>query len=102
MLIPGDARPQSFKTSAELMDLLAGNDRVRQTITWKLAQFAVGRPLDAADAGTVRSIHQAAWKAGGRWTDLVTALVSSDLVMMTRSQPDIEKGEKRQRDDDSK
>jgi hypothetical protein len=102
MLIPGDARPQTFKTSAELMDLLAGNDRVRQTITWKLAQFAVGRPLDAADAGTVRSIHQAAWKAGGRWTDLVTALVSSDLVMMTRSQPDIEKSGKQQRDDDSK
>ena len=70
------------------MNLLADSERVRETITWKLAQFAVGRPLDAADAMTIRSIHQAAWKAGGTWTDLVTALVSSDLVMMTRTQSD--------------
>ncbi|HAB12803.1 MAG TPA: hypothetical protein DCE47_14050, partial [Planctomycetaceae bacterium] len=102
MLIPGDARPRTFKTTAELMDLLAGNDRVRQTITWKLAQFAIGRPLDAADAGTVRSIHRAAWKAGGRWTDLVTALVASDLVMMTRTQPDVESGGNQRRADDTK
>ena len=102
MLIPGDARPRTFKTTAELMDLLAGNDRVRQTITWKLAQFATGRPLDAADAGTVRSIHRAAWKAGGRWTDLVTALVASDLVMMTRTQPDVESGGNQRRADDTK
>ena len=57
-------------------------------MTWKLAQFAVGRPLGAADAASVRSIHQAAWKAGGSWSDLVTALVTSDLVMMTRTQSD--------------
>ena len=33
-------------------------------------------------------MHQVAWQAGGTWVDLVTALVSSDLVMMTRTQSD--------------
>ncbi len=92
VLLPGDSKPRAYRSSGELMDLLAGSDRVRQTITWKLAQFAVGGRLGAADARTVRSIHQAAWKAGGRWTDLVTALVTSDLVMMTRTQSDTEGG----------
>ena len=92
ILLPGEAKPRAYKSSAELMNLLAGSDRVRETITWKLAQFAVGRPLGAPDAAAVRSIHQAAWKAGGRWTDLVTALVTSDLVMMTRTQPDSRDG----------
>jgi len=86
--MPGASRPIPFKTSAELMNLLAGSERVRATMTWKLAQFAVGRPLGAADAASVRSIHKAAWKAGGSWSDLVTALVTSDLVMMTRTQSD--------------
>ena len=92
ILLPGEAKPRAYKSSAELMDLLAGSDRVRQTITWKLAQFAVGRRLDATEAATVGSIHQAAWKAGGTWTALVTALVTSDLVMMTRTQSDTEDG----------
>jgi hypothetical protein len=88
ILMPGDAKPVTFQSSAELMNLLAGSDRVRETLTWKLAQFSLGRPLGAADAATIRSIHQSAWKNGGTWTDLITALVTSDLVMLTRTQPD--------------
>jgi len=88
ILMPGDSKPVTFQSSAELMNLLAGSDRVRETMTWKLAQFSLGRPLGAADAATIRSIHQSAWKNGGTWTDLITALVTSDLVMLTRTQPD--------------
>ena len=88
ILFPGDSKPRTFQSSADLMNLLANSERVRETITWKLAQFAVGRPLDATDAATIRSMHQVAWQAGGTWVDLVTALVSSDLVMMTRTQSD--------------
>ena len=60
VLFPGDAEPVPYKSSAELMDLLAGSERVRASLTWKLTQFSLGRPLAAADARSVDSIHRAA------------------------------------------
>jgi hypothetical protein len=84
ILFPGTAKPVKYDSSAELMDLLAGNDRVRESITWKLTQFALGRPLGAADARAVRRIHQAAQKDRGTYQSLITAIVTSDLVMMNR------------------
>ena len=75
-----------YKSSAELMNLLAGSDRVRLSITWKLAQFAAGRPLGARDARTVDKIHRAAQKQGGTYASLITAIVLSDLVRTTRTE----------------
>jgi hypothetical protein len=86
ILFPGAAEPVKYMSSAELMDLLAGSDRVCETITWKVAQFALGRPLMAADAGTVNRIHEAAQKGGGTYSALITAIVMSDLVRMTRTE----------------
>ncbi len=86
ILFPGEAQTVAYRTSAELMDLLAGSDRVRQSITWKLTQFALGRPLVAADARTVNRIHHAAQQAGGTYAGLITAIVVSDLVQMTRTE----------------
>ena len=86
ILIPGTAKPVMYKSSAELMNLLAGSDRVRLSITWKLAQFAAGRPLGARDARTVDKIHRAAQKQGGTYASLITAIVLSDLVRTTRTE----------------
>lgn len=86
ILFPGAAEPVKYKSSAELMDLLAGSDRVRETITWKVTQFALGRPLVAMDAGTVKRIHETAQKEGGTYPALITAIVMSDLVQMTRTE----------------
>ncbi len=86
ILIPGEAKPFDYKSSAELMDLLAGSNRIRQTLTWKLAQFAMGRPLVAADAPVMAMIHEAAWKGGGTYPNLVKAIVTSDLVQMTQTE----------------
>jgi hypothetical protein len=88
ILIPGEARAVKYKSSSELMDLLAGSDRIRQTLTWKVAQFAMGRPLVAADAPVLAKIHEAAWKAGGTYPNLVRAIVTSDLVQMSQTEPD--------------
>ena len=88
ILIPGEAHSVSYKSSAELMDLLADSDRVRQTLTWKVAQFAMGRPLVATDAPILAKIHDAAWKAGGNYSGLIKAIVTSDLVQTTRSEQD--------------
>ncbi len=92
ILFPGAAKPVSYKSSAELMNLLAKSERVRETMTWKVTQFAMGRPLVAADARIVAGIHESAQKAGGTYTGLITAIVMSDLVQMTRTEAqDLEK-----------
>ncbi len=80
VLFPGEAEPIPYRTSAELMDLLAGSPRVRQSLTWKVTQFALGRPLVAADAPSVAAIHQSAQQGGGFYASLITAIVFSDLV----------------------
>jgi len=86
VLFPGAVKPVKYQSSAELMDLLAGSDRVRRTITWKVTQFALGRPLGAADVSTVDKIHESARKGGGTYTSLMTAIVLSDLVRLTRTE----------------
>ncbi len=80
ILFPGAAEPQSYKTSAELMDLLAESDRVAETITWKLVQFVMGRPLGARDASEVNKIHETAREGGGTYQSLMSAIAMSDLI----------------------
>ena len=80
VLIPGQSNPVAYKTSAELMNLLASSPRVHETFTWKVVQFAMGRPLGAKDARYVSEIHMASQKAGGTYQSLVTAIILSDLV----------------------
>lgn len=88
ILFPGQAQGIEYQNSAELMDLLAGSDRVKESITWKMAQFAVARPLGGDDAVVMANIHQTSQSAGGRWTDIIKAIVLSDLVQLIRTQPD--------------
>jgi hypothetical protein len=87
LLLPGAAMPIAFKSAAELRNLLAESDRVKETITWKVTQFALGRPLSAADAPILEKIHQTAQKDGGRYSDLMMAILQSDLVQKTRTEP---------------
>jgi hypothetical protein len=64
-----------------LMDILAENDRVAESLTWKLVQFALGRSLTAADVPLLTKIHRAAVaKDGGTYRSLVAELVMSDLI----------------------
>ena len=86
VLFPGEAKPVAYKSSAEMMNLLASSPRVRESLTWKVTQFALGRPLVAADAASVASIHKAAQQNGGTYSSLITAIVMSDLVQMTRTE----------------
>ena len=79
ILFPGAAKPIAYRTSAELMNHLAASDRVRQSITWKLTQFALGRPLSARDARPVQTIHEVGWQKSGTYANLITAIALSDL-----------------------
>lgn len=56
ILIPGTAGVKKYKTSRELMDLLAKSPRVRQNIIWKLTQFALGRPIATKDRPHLESL----------------------------------------------
>jgi hypothetical protein len=86
ILFPGAARPVAYSSSAEMMDLLADNDRVMRNVTRKLTQFALGRPLVAADEPSVEQIHAQSTKGGGTYQSLISAIVLSDLVTTTRTE----------------
>ncbi len=91
ILFPGEAESRAFESSAELMDLLANSERVAESITWKLTQFAVGRPLVASDAATVSAIHKSATENGGTYASMITAIATSDLVRLIRTESDEDK-----------
>jgi hypothetical protein len=86
VLFPGEEEPVAYQSSAELMDVLAKSDRVAQSLTWKVTQFALGRPLGAEDAAQLAEIHRAAQQGGGTYQSLMTAIVLSDLVQTTRTE----------------
>jgi hypothetical protein len=86
ILFPGTAKPVPYDSSAELMNLLADSDRVQQCLTWKVAQFALGRPMGPADTRTLDKVHQAAQKGGGTYASLMRAIIKSDLVQKTKTE----------------
>ncbi len=85
ILFPGATEQVNYQSARELMDLMAASDRVRESITWKLTQFALGRPLTGADAGAVQAIHKTAQKNGGTYNATMAAIVTSELVMMMQT-----------------
>ncbi|MEX0793607.1 MAG: DUF1592 domain-containing protein [Pirellulaceae bacterium] len=86
ILIPGVEKPIPYETSSELMDILASSDRIRETLTLKMTQFALGRPLVKTDACHLAKIHAAAQENGGTYSSLITAIATSDLVLKTRTE----------------
>ena len=54
---------------------------------WKIAQFALGRPITAEDAPELEQVHQTEQDRGGTYVDVVSALVMSDLVQATATEP---------------
>ena len=75
------------------MDLLATSDRVKETLTWKVTQFAIGRPLTSADFDIVKEIHRNAEQiakdqgaTGATYRSLVKAIALSDLVQTTQTE----------------
>ena len=86
ILFPGEARLVAYQTSADLMNRLASSERVKKSLTWKLTQFSIGRPLTAIDARILEKIHQKSQKNGGTYEALITAIILSDLVQKTRTE----------------
>lgn len=87
ILIPGEAEAAPYDTVGELTDFLAASERVRETLTWKAAQFALGRPLVGTDEAVLKEIHRETQEKGSTYQALIAAIVMSDLVQMTRTEP---------------
>jgi hypothetical protein len=86
VLFPGEAEPVAYESSVELMDLLAASERVKESLTWKVAQFALGRPLVAEDAAKLKEVHLVSQEGGGTYPSLMAAIVLSDLVQKTATE----------------
>jgi hypothetical protein len=86
LIIPGVKETVEYQTVAQLADLLAESDRVSKTLTWKIAQWALGRPLTLEDAPALDKIHEKAKKEGGTYPAIMTALASSELVQFVRTE----------------
>lgn len=84
LTVPGVVDTVNYETVAQLADLLAESERVSQTLTWKVSQWALGRPLTLEDAPALDRIHAEAKKEGGTYPAVIAALVGSDLVLTTK------------------
>jgi mono/diheme cytochrome c family protein len=82
ILVPGQSGPIRYGSARELMDTLAGQDRVKESLTWKVVQFAIGRPPTAENAREIQRIHDAAQAAGGSYRDTMRAIALSDLARL--------------------
>lgn len=86
LLFPGTSEPILYESTGQLLDVLAKHERVSETITWKLAQFALGRPLIAEDIESLRNIHSTALENGGTYQAVIKAIVLSDLARTIRTE----------------
>ena len=68
------------------MDIMAKSDRVLKTLVWKIVQFAMGRPLGADDVSHVDKIFKEAQNKGGRYSDVITAIATSELMYQKKIQ----------------
>lgn len=76
ILIPGEAKLEKYNTASELMTLLAKSPRVSENIAWKLAQFALGRPLATTDRPHLKTLT----KPGLTYQELIISLATSPLI----------------------
>ncbi len=86
IVFPGADKSVPYASAAEMFDLLAASDQLQLTIVRKLAQFAIGRPLTAADEPAVEEIHRQIGDSGGAYGELITAIVMSDLVRSVQTE----------------
>lgn len=79
ILIPGTSGIIKYKTSRELMDLLAKSPRVRQNIIWKLTQFALGRPIATQDRPHLDTLFSQVQK-NQSYQNVLLHLATSSLI----------------------
>lgn len=77
LLLPGEGEEKPYTTVGEMMDLLAGSDRVRECLALKGTQFAVARPLLESDTCSIDGLQASFAASDGTWRDLVLGITLS-------------------------
>ena len=90
--LPGGGGLATFESTDDFLTLIAAGEPVRRGLTRKLTQFALGRPLSAADEPAVQAIHEAAWSddaphGPGSYRSLMTAIAGSELLLTAPTEP---------------
>ncbi|MEO0415016.1 MAG: DUF1592 domain-containing protein, partial [Verrucomicrobiota bacterium] len=86
-LIPMSDKGQVYSDVATFLDILSRSSRVKETLTWKLTQFAIGRPLGPNDVRAVETIHADAMSGGGTYQATIRAIAVSDFIRFTSTEP---------------
>ncbi len=71
-----DSSQDTFRSVDEFTDILSSTDRAQACVVRKAAQYAWGRPLISDDGCTVVEIMADYAERGGRYSDLVLAIVT--------------------------
>ena len=86
VVVPGEAEAQSYEDAAEMMELIAGSERVDRCLTRKVTQFAIGRKLTPSDRCKVREIYRRFREGGETYASLVAAIATSDLFIRKQTE----------------
>jgi hypothetical protein len=76
----------SFDGAEELAEVIAANDGYARCIADKLFTYALGRPVKPEDAATIHSITQQFGEGGYRFSELATAIATSEAFRMRRGE----------------
>jgi hypothetical protein len=75
--LPGEDDPLPYENAAEMVELLAGADAVRECLAVKGTQFAIGRPLADNDECSIGKLQERFSDSGQTWRDLVLSIALS-------------------------
>jgi hypothetical protein len=78
--LPGVPEALPFDRAEQLMDMLAGSERVNRNFTRKMLQFTLGRPLLGSDSRAIAAIHEKSQEGGGTYRSLMTAIATSEIL----------------------
>ena len=78
---------QPFETPEQAGELFAESEVVSACFTLKVAQFALGRPLQPSDGCFLEQIHLRTLEQGGDLASLLAAIATSDLTRTTLTEP---------------
>ncbi|MEM9071553.1 MAG: DUF1592 domain-containing protein [Myxococcota bacterium] len=73
------APPVAYASSEELMQVLAGADRVRDCMSLQASRFAMGRKLLASDGCALRDLRERLSTSDGTYRDLLIAIATSSM-----------------------
>lgn len=80
VVFPGTVEQVSYQSIAQLMDLLASSDRVRDCMSLKASQFSLGRPLAEVDACSLAAVRDRYAASDGSYQELMVAVALSPMM----------------------